>query len=288
MTGFGKAEFSEDGIRITAEVQSVNSRFLDLKMKLPRFMNEFESDVREIVQKSIGRGRVFLGVTVDMPELRASCTDVDFGLASKYLEIAREMSSRFGINGDIDVHSLISLPDVLKHSDDDIDATDRLDRIYSTIQSALEAHGKMREKEGSAIGADIEARLALLGEMIESVEKSAPEIIEANTARLRKKIEALLEPGKFDEGRFAMEVSLYADRVDVTEECVRFRSHCVLFAKEIKAPKTSGKKLSFLLQEMNREANTITSKALDASISHVVVRIKEELERMREQVENME
>jgi uncharacterized protein (TIGR00255 family) len=134
----------------------------------------------------------------------------------------------------------------------------------------------------------VEARLGTIGAHIDEIESRAPEIVKANTARLRKKIESLVGSDTFDEVRFATEVAMYADRVDVTEECVRFRSHNALFLREIGQKKTSGRKLSFLLQEMNREANTIGSKIMDAGIAGIVVLVKEDLEKMREQAENME
>jgi len=288
MTGFSRAECNENGTKVTVEVQSVNGRFLDLKMKLPKYFNEFESELRKIAHKYIERGRVFLIVHIDQPEAYINNLNVDFGLAEKYVQLAEEMASRYNIDNRIDARTLLSMPDILKYEEKKSYTEKNWVIVKKAVFSAFETHKTMREKEGVAIGIDVLKRLNIVKDCIGNIEKMAPGTIESNASRLRKKIEKLIEVDKIDESRFAMEVTIYADRLDITEECVRFKSHCDIFASEIEAKKTSGKKLSFLLQEMNREANTITSKSMDANISQLVVQIKEELEKMREQVENME
>lgn len=288
MTGYGRAECDENGTKVTVEVHSVNSRFLDIKMKLPRFLYEYESELRKIVQKYIERGRVSLAISIDQPAARVNNMSVDFELAGKYVRLAEEIARRYDINNRIDARVLLTMPDVLKCDENESDAAQKWNITKKAVISALEAQRNMREKEGGAIGGDVSERLAVVNGYIKDVEKMTPEIVENNTSKLRNKIENLLDAGKFDENRFAMEVAMYADRVDVTEECVRLKSHCDQFGKEITGKKTSGKKLSFLLQEINREVNTIASKAMNARISQLIVQIKEELEKMREQAENLE
>jgi len=287
MTGFGKAEHTEGGLRVTVEVSSVNGRFFDLRVKMPKVLNQYESELRTTVQRYIERGRVTVSVFVDQPELLAEQVGFNEAVVEKYIRLAERISSKYGIENNLDVRTLLNLPQVVSFEDDGFDADDVWVKVRAALVPALEAHAAMREREGAALRDDMVKRLSAIHGYVEEIEKLAPEAVEANKERLRTKIEGLLGPD-FDEARFAMEVALYADRVDITEECVRLRSHCGQFDGELSGERTSGRKLSFLLQEMNREANTIASKSQDARISQIVVRIKEELERMREQAENME
>ena len=288
MTGFGKAEADDNGTKITVEIHTVNSRFLDIKMKLPRMLYEHEDELRRITQRYIGRGRVSLAVSVEQAGARPNAMTVDFELAERYVRIAGELAERCDVSTSLDARTLMGMPDVLKFSDNGEDAPRIWEMTSETTEKALKSLRSMREKEGEIIGHDIAGRLEAVRGHMDDIRSRAPEAVDKNTAALRRKIEQLLDNAKIDETRFATEVSIYADRVDVTEECVRFASHCDVFAREITSDKASGKKLSFLLQEMNREVNTLGSKANDAGISQVAVRIKEELEKMREQAENME
>ncbi len=288
MTGFGKAEFIENGTKVDVEVHSVNGRFLDIKLKLPRILYAHEGELRNIVRKYIDRGRVSITLSIDQHSVRINNMNVDFDLAEKYVLLAEEISKRCNISARIDARALFSMPDILKSGEDEIDAATIWDITVKAIKAALESHKNMREQEGFTIGVDIAERIAVIKAYIEDIVNMIPKVIENNTVRLRKKIETLIDSEKFDENRLAMEVAIYADRVDITEECVRFASHRNIFDKEITGDKTSGKKLSFLIQEMNREVNTIASKAGNAQISQLAVKIKEELEKMREQAENME
>ncbi len=288
MTGFGSAEAVENGTSVKVEVQSVNGRFLDLKVKLPKCFYEYEGEIRKIAQDYIERGRVHVNVTMTVAGERASAVKLDYDLAERYVKLARELADRHGIENSMDARTLLSLPDILSWEEEGQSVETQWEMGKKAAIAAFESHRAMREKEGAAIGQDVRNRLETINRHIDTIATRAPEVIKANTARLRKRIENLLGSDTLDEVRFAMEVALYADRLDITEECVRFRSHNALFAQEISQKKTSGRKLSFLLQEMNREANTIGSKVMDADIAGVVVLIKEELEKMREQTENME
>lgn len=288
MTGFGSAEAADNGTTVKVEVSSVNGRFLDLKVKLPRYLNEYENELKKIAQEYIERGRVTVTVNMTVASEKAAAVRVDAELTARYVEMARELADRHGIVNGMDARTLLSLPDILVWDEDPIDGGSRWEIARKAVAAAFDAHRVMREQEGEAIGRDVNARLAAISRHIEDIERRAPEIVAVNTARLRKKIESLVGSETFDEMRFATEVALYADRIDITEECVRFRSHNALFLRELGQAKTSGRKLSFLLQEMNREANTIGSKIMDAGVAGTVVLIKEELEKIREQTENME
>ena len=274
---------------VSAEVHSVNSRFLDLKLKLPPILNEYESDIRKLVQDAIDRGRVSVTVHVDEPSSRAGSLTVNYDIAGAYITAARELEDRFGITDGLDTRSVMSLPDVVTFRENHGGHEHIRDLTGRVVADALAAHAAMREREGSVIGEDVKNRLAAVRGHIAAIETRSPETVIANTERLREKIGKLIDADRVDENRIATELALYADRIDITEECVRYNAHCDAFEKEIGGKaKTSGKKLSFLLQEMNREANTIASKANDAEISQLAVLIKEEQEKMREQVENME
>ncbi|MFC1693031.1 YicC/YloC family endoribonuclease [Candidatus Latescibacterota bacterium] len=288
MTGFGRSTYTENGTSITAEVHSVNGRFFDMRVKLPRSLNEYESELRKIALNYIKRGRVTLTISLDQAGSRVEEMAVDFDVADRYLSLAEEMSSRYGIDNNMDARTLMSLPEIISWKENGTDADKVWEITKKAVTSAFELLEAMREVEGTAIRNDLSARLKAISCFIEDIEKKSPEILESNIERMRKKIENLVGEKALDENRFAMEVALYAERVDITEECVRIKSHIVQFAQELTLDKTSGRKLTFILQEMNREANTIGSKIMDANIVQTVVRIKEELEKMREQAENME
>ncbi len=288
MTGFGSAEVVEGGASVKVEVHSVNGRFLDLKVKLPKCFFEYEGELRKIAQNYVDRGRVNVNMSISLSSARATAVRLDYELAARYMSLAGELARIHGLEHQMDARTLLSLPDILSWEEDPVSGESHWDMARKAANAAFEAHRAMREKEGDAIGKDVRERLNAVGAHLDEIGCRAPEIVQANTARLRKKIESLVGSDTFDEVRFAMEVALYADRLDITEECVRFRSHNALFAQELDDKKTSGRKLSFLLQEMNRETNTIGSKVMDAEVAGIVVRIKEELEKMREQTENME
>ena len=288
MTGFGRTAYTENDISVTAEVYSVNGRFFDVKVKIPKSLYKYEGELRKIAQSYIERGRVTISVSFVQHSTGAEKMVVNFDLAGRYIQLAQEMSSQYKIDNTIDVRTLLSLPEIICWNENDSDIESLWEIAKKAVVVALKNHRDMKDKEGLTIEKDIRERLASITGYVEEIGKRAPEAVEANTLRLRKKIESLLPKDAFDETRFSMEVALYADRIDITEECVRLKSHIEQFSHEIENDRTSGRKLSFLLQEMNRESNTIGSKVMDASISQTVVSIKEELEKIREHTENIE
>lgn len=288
MTGFGRGERSYNGTTVTVEVHSVNGRYCDVRVRLPREMMDYESALRGIAQEYVTRGKVNVTVNVDRGSGRLQSMRADVELAAKYYYISREIADRCGIENTMSVSSLMSMPDVIVNDDSEEDVESLWEQIEGASREAFEVHGTMRGREGEKLAADLLERLGTISTLIGDIEKLVPEVIQANRERFRKRLETLLNADEFDEMRFTMEAAVLSDRLDVTEECVRFRSHNEQFAGELKAEKASGRKLVFLLQEMNREANTIGSKIMDASTAQTVVRIKEEIEKMREQAENME
>jgi len=288
MTGFGRGERSDNGTTVTVEVHSVNGRYCDVRTRLPRELMDHESALRGIAQEYIARGKVSVTVNVDRGNARIRNMSADAELAARYYDISREIAKRCGIENTMSVSSLMSMPDVIVNDESVDDADSLWERIEGAARDALDSHHAMRSQEGEKLAADLLERLGTISTLIGEIEKMVPEVIQANRDRFRKRLETLLNADEFDEMRFTMEAAVLSDRLDVTEECVRFRSHNEQFADELDSEKASGRKLVFLLQEMNREANTIGSKIMDASTAQTVVRIKEELEKMREQAENME
>ncbi len=288
MTGYGRGECGREGMTVTVELSSVNGRFFDLRSKLPRVLNEYENDLKKMVQEHVDRGRLQLTVSFDRTGLKAQEISVDHDLAGRYAALAKELSERCGIPDTLDTATVLNLPETVSWNESAIDVEELWSLTRDAALAAIESHREMREKEGEAMGADLAARLDAIAGHVEEIKKRAPEAVEANTDRLRAKICKLLEKTTIDEARFTQEIAQYADRVDITEECVRLDSHREQFSAELESEKASGRKLTFLLQEMNREANTIASKVMNAGISQIVVGIKEEMEKMREQAENME
>ena len=288
MTGFGRGERSDNGTTVTVEVHSVNGRYCDVRTRLPRELMDYEGAVRGIAQEYIARGKVNVTVNVDRGNTRVRNMRADAELAARYYDISREIAEKCGIENTMSVSSLMSMPDVIVNDESVDDAESLWERIEGAARDALDSHHAMRSQEGEKLAADLLERLDAISTLIGEIEKIVPDVIQANRDRFRKRLETLLNADEFDEMRFTMEAAVLSDRLDVTEECVRFRSHNEQFADELGSDKASGRKLVFLLQEMNREANTIGSKIMDASTAQTVVRIKEELEKMREQAENME
>lgn len=288
MTGFGKGISESDGGQVAVEVRSVNGRYGDVAVHLPRTLSELEPRIKECVLGGISRGRVdvavsFLGAIADqgVPVLKTEVLEA----YKRGLDVIR---SKTGASGDVDLLRLAALPQVFAFESAEKD----LDALWTMVQSALEKAVEgckaMRLAEGQKLADDFEKRIAYLDTLIEKVEELAPVRVESVRKRLREKLDQLLTPERVDENRLMMEIALLAERSDVTEECVRFRSHNAQFLSMLVRGEAVGRRLNFLLQEMLREANTIGSKAGDAAIAHLVVDIKEEIEKLKEQVQNIE
>ena len=288
MTGFGRAEHSENGICVTAEVQSVNGRFLDIKVKIPKELEGYESEIRKIVQSYIERGRISVLIAIDRGTLSSEGITIDFAIVEKYVHLAKELSERYSIENNIDTRTLLSMPNVISWKEENTNPEPVWEMAKKTVISAFEAHRSMREDEGVAMENDLTTRLRTVEDYVKEIRQRSPEIIKTGLEKFRSRIESLIGSDAVNETRFSTEVAIYADRLDVTEECVRLTSHIDQFSKELSQNRASGRKLIFLLQEMGREVNTIGSKAMDAPIAQTVVSIKNELEKIREQTENME
>jgi uncharacterized protein (TIGR00255 family) len=289
MTGFGRAEFEVDGAGYQVELRSVNQRHLDLQVRLPRALARFEPELRRRLQGRFARGKVELAVN-GRPGAATETLRIDAAVAARYVEAARELASRHGLGGALDVGRLLALPGVARLAEPEVPEPVFAEALGAAAERAAEELAAMRRAEGEALERDLRARLARIDELAGQVEARAGSVQAAARDKLRKRAEQLAaETGLGDPARLAQELVWAADRLDVTEEVVRLRSHGEQFRAALAgAVGGVGRRLEFLLQELSREANTIGSKGADAPVAHLVVELKTELERMREQVLNVE
>ena len=290
MTGFGTGSADADGYRLRASIRSVNGRFLDLQIRCQGGLVDFEQLARERVQASKGITRGKVNVTLEWEETPQSgaLPVLSDEVAAQYLEELKRLSDIAGVALELDLHQLARMPGLFRTQETvalDDERTTSL--VAKALEEAIGEFARMREAEGKALLSDLKERLAKLEACIEEIAKKVEGAKEQIHARLRERVEILLRPGELDESRLAMEVALLADRSDITEEIVRFRSHNQQFANALDEGGDVGKRLNFLLQEMHREANTISSKASDVDLIHQTVEIKEEVERLREQIQNL-
>ena len=287
MTGFGRGLQKEGDLEITAEIRSVNNRFLDVIVKTPRSLSNFEQQIREIVGKYTTRGRVnvWIGITADGEKYQELV--LNKSLVQTYLSIADELKT-LHVPGNVDVNQLLTLPDILTVNNDTDTDENTWNCVRQAVITALAEMNKMRQAEGAELNKDFVERINQLNDMINQVEQLAELTPREELDKLRARVKRLVPDEVIDENRLEMELAIIADRVDTTEECVRFNSHNKLFLDLLKDENSQGRKLNFLLQEMNREANTIGSKTSDPKISHLVVQIKDQVEKIREQIQNIE
>ncbi len=292
MTGYGRGEVLADGLRLTAEVRSVNHRFCELSVRLPRALSTLEAEARKLLTERLTRGKISLTVTwggEGEQQAEPSATlRLDTHAADRYMTLLREVKAKYGLAGDIDVRSFASLPNVFVWEEPGSDADAYVAALRDVVSRATDDMVRMKEMEGETLRNDLEARVDSIRTRVAQIRERAPERLRDARIRLRERVNLLLEEGEIPEERVAQEVAILTDRLDCTEECVRLEAHCAHFRKLLEKESTPGRKLNFLLQEMNREINTIGSKSSDVPIVEQVVEVKEELERIREQVQNIE
>ena len=292
MTGFGRASFQVKELAFDVEVRSVNHRYLDARVRLPRLLAGFEADVRGRIQQRFARGKLDLLVSAAGGAAPPSRLEVDLEAARQYLRAAAELGGERDVAGELEVGTLLALPGVSRFAEPEVSAGELHSGLSRAVDAALEALDAMRASEGAALERDLLARLSCVADLADSLEQRASAVRDSVRERLRRRAEQLaLEVGPVDEARLRQEIVLAADRMDVTEEIVRLRSHVDQFRQIVgggDVGKPVGRRLDFLLQEFGREANTIGSKGSDAPIAHQVVELKTEIERLREQVQNVE
>ena len=287
MTGFGSAEGGVGGSRVNVEIRTVNHRFFNPSVKLPSAFSKWETEVRESLRKLIARGHVTVSARIERPDSAdATVDDEKFGHYAAALIALRD---RHKLGGEIDVATVMRMPDVIRvPTEETVEGS--VDELVAIVQSAAAELTKMREAEGARLAAVLLERIGLIEAALVRIAARAPERVVAQRDRLRENVKVLAEGIAVDEQRLAQEIAILADRLDVGEEIDRFRAHVAAFRDAVAAEggEPVGKRLGFLLQEMLRETNTTGSKANDTQIQGDVILMKEELERIREQVENLE
>ncbi|MBE5835403.1 MAG: YicC family protein [Butyrivibrio sp.] len=291
MTGFGRSEITEGQKKVIVELKSVNNRYLDLNIKMPKKFNAFEANIRSELKKYMKRGKV--DVFISYEDFSESDKKIMYNkaIAEEYMVYLRQMAVDFGLDNDIRISSLSKFPEVFTMEEEELDE----DEIWSILSKALNAAGEQfaaaRAREGAFLQKDLLDKLdEMLGD-VEFITERSPKIIDEYKAKLHEKIKDLLEDKQVDEGRLLMEVTLYADKICVDEELVRLRSHVQATRQTIEKGDDKdgiGRKLDFLAQEMNREANTILSKSTDLEISDRGISLKTSIEKIREQIQNLE
>ena len=288
MTGYGKAEYSENGINISVEIKTVNNRFLDILPKYPKAFLSMDDAIRKCVQSKITRGRAELFINYLNTSDGSKTVETDYSLAEKYVETAKILSEKYGIINDFSVANLMRSPDVISERvNDDISETVK-EKLIETLNFALDALNEMRKAEGEKLKADVLQRCKVCEELVNSIEKRAPLIKTEYAEKLRQRIEEMLGDIKFDEARLCQETAVFADKSNIDEEITRLKSHISQLREIMTADIDVGKKSDFLMQEFNREANTICSKSNDIEITKYALALKNEIEKMREQVQNIE
>jgi uncharacterized protein (TIGR00255 family) len=292
MTGFGRAAFQFENVSFDIEVRSVNHRYLDAKLRLPRPMQAFESELRGRIQARFSRGKLDLSVTSPAGRAAAVRVEIDIDAARAYLDAAGSLEGQGGAAGTLDVGTLMALPGVSRFVEAELSPEALRELLFATVDTALDALESMRLDEGVALERELLGRVTEIEVRAERIEGRSGEVQRVARERLRRRAEQLRqETGLLDEARLHQEVVIAADRLDITEELVRLRSHVAQFRAivgEADAGTPVGRRLDFLLQEFGREANTVGSKASDAPVAHEIVELKTDIERLREQVQNVE
>lgn len=288
MTGFGRCEIATEEYKISVEMKAVNHRYLDLSIKMPKKFNFFEAGIRNLLKKYIQRGKVDLFISYeDYTEGRMSL-NYNASLAAEYMEYFRRMSEQFGIENDVRVSSLARFPEILTMEQEPEDEEHMWKILEEAVSGAAVRFVDSRITEGENLKNDLLGKLDYMTDLVDEVEKRSPKIMDEYRTRLEEKVKELLESSSIDEGRIAAEVTIFADKICTDEETVRLRSHIEATKAELTAGGSVGRKLDFIAQEMNREANTILSKANDLEVSDKAIALKTEIEKVREQIQNIE
>lgn len=288
MTGYGRGEYKDGGVELCVEVKTVNNRYLDVAVRAPRIFIAFEDVIRSAVREKLTRGHADVFVSFSDKRRKERTIYLDEGAAQAYAEAARKIHSLFpDAENDFSVTNILRFPDVI--SQDEVSSADEecLNALKTALSSALDNLNAMRSAEGEKLEKDMLSRVDVINGDVKEIEKRAPAVVENYKSKLDAKIKKILESTEIDEARILTEVALFADKSNIDEEITRLHSHISQF-KEICKEKLVGRKLDFLVQEFNRETNTICSKSNDTAITKIALAMKNEIEKIREQVQNVE
>lgn len=288
MTGFGRCETADGQRKYTVEMKSVNHRYLDVNIKIPKKLSFFESSIRNELKKYIQRGKIDMFITYEDFSENNVCIKYNKDVAAEYLRYLNSMSDEFGLDNDIRVSTLSRYPEVFSMEEQTVDEEEIWQGLVRAIRGAAEGFVDTRIKEGQNLADDLVAKLDGMLEHVAFIEERSPQIIEEYRKRLAEKVQELLADAAVDEARLLTEVTIFADKVCVDEEVVRLKSHIETMKQALIEGGSIGRKLDFIAQEMNREANTILSKANDLTISNRGIELKTEIEKVREQIQNIE
>lgn len=288
MTGFGRCEVAEGERKYTVEIKSVNHRYLDVNIKMPKKLNFFESSIRNELKNYVQRGKIDMFITYEDFSESNICIKYNKDIAAEYLAYLKSMAEEFGLDNDIRVSSLSRYPEVFSMEEQTVDEEEIWNGLVKAVRGAAQGFADTRIKEGENLSKDLISKLDGMLEHVAFIEERSPQIIEEYKKKLYEKVQDFLTDVSYDESRLMTEVTIYADKVCVDEEIVRLRSHIETMKQALTDGGSIGRKLDFIAQEMNREANTILSKANDLAISNRGIELKTEIEKVREQIQNIE
>ena len=288
MTGFGRAEKLDEERKITVEMKSVNHRYLDINMRMPKKLSIFEASIRTLLKEYIQRGKVDLFITYEDYTKSGVFIKYNKEIARQYLEYLEQMSGEFGLEQDISAGMLSRYPEVFTMEEQAVDESRLWDLLSQVLKEAAGQFVEAREKEGEHLRRDILEKLKGMEAKVDLVEQRSPQVLQEYRERLETKVKEILADTQIEESRIAAEVILFADKICTDEETVRLRSHIRHMANVLSESEGIGRKLDFIAQEMNREANTILSKANDLETSNLAIDLKTEIEKVREQIQNIE
>lgn len=289
MTGYGKGERSNNDFKIKAELKSVNHRYLDITVKLPRYLIYLEESIKKLVKERLGRGKVDVFINLDFESLSSLEVKVDIPLAMSFKQALSDLKEQLQLDDSIRLGNILSIPDVIRTEKRDLDEVSVWETLKGALESALDQISSMREAEGLQLKLDMLAKLNVIEGIVEEVRSRSPRVVEEYKKKLNDRVQSLLEdPSVIDQDRLALEVAIYADKSSIDEELTRMNSHIGQFRAIVDEEGAVGRKLDFLIQEFNREVNTMGSKSSDSIIVNKVVELKSEIEKIREQVQNIE
>lgn len=288
MTGFGRAKYSENGLNITVEFKSVNHRYFEFTSRLPKGYMFLDEKLKSFCQQKISRGKLEAAVIIEDNSEGAASVEINTAYADAYLAAINDMSRRYHIKNDVKMSALVMNPELFTVKRQTLPEETVTAAVLKTAEEAMESFISMRESEGGRLKCDVKARTDYILKKVSFVEERSPETVKAYREKLEQKIKELIGDAQVDDQRLLTETAIFADKVAVAEETVRLKSHIKQFCSLLEGDEPIGRKLDFIVQEMNREANTIGSKAQDIEIAHTVVDIKSEIEKIREQIQNIE
>ena len=288
MTGFGRYELSEGERKITVEMKAVNHRYLDVTLKMPKKLNFFESAIRTLLKEYVQRGKIDVFITYEDLSSKGAALTYNRAVAAQYMDYFRQMAEEFALENNVKVTDLARCPEVLTLEDQQEDEEEIWQMLEQAVRGACEKFVETRVREGEALKTDLLVKLDEMLDLVAMIEERSPQIVKEYRTKLENKVLELLADTQMEEGRIATEVTIFADKICVDEEIVRLKSHIEALKNALKAGGSIGRKLDFIAQEMNREANTTLSKANDLALADCAIDLKTGIEKVREQIQNLE